>query len=278
MKQITLSIAILLFISLSFTECKKDSSAALLSAVDSCGCNPSGADTCCPINLSNGLIAYYPFNGNANDASGNGHHGTIVGTVQSATDRNGQANSSYSFDGSTGYINAGNFITGLTSFTFSFWVNIDSYTNTDYMTPFCQGPATYPPNQATFAFYTGNELDATGFQGGWNGSPITYYDLRNNNLVLPYGLWRHIVIRYDGVTLKQYINGVLIKQVSASGKTLGNTSNLLIGKGYAYPLSNLVTSFFDGQIDDVRIYNRALCNNEVLELLYRAETASGSRL
>ncbi|MBF0574179.1 MAG: hypothetical protein HQK69_10565 [Desulfamplus sp.] len=48
--------------------------------------------------LSDGLVAYYPFNGNANDESGNGNNGTVDGATMTA-DRNGNANSAYSFDG-----------------------------------------------------------------------------------------------------------------------------------------------------------------------------------
>ncbi|MEI6260974.1 MAG: hypothetical protein WCR46_13855 [Deltaproteobacteria bacterium] len=48
--------------------------------------------------LSDGLVACYPFNGNANDESGNGHHGTVIGGAVLTTDRFGNANSAYSFD------------------------------------------------------------------------------------------------------------------------------------------------------------------------------------
>ena len=47
---------------------------------------------------TDGLVAYYPFNGNANDESGNGHHGTVIGATLTS-DRDGNENSSYSFDG-----------------------------------------------------------------------------------------------------------------------------------------------------------------------------------
>ena len=47
---------------------------------------------------TDGLVAYYPFNGNANDESGNGNHGTVNGATLT-TDRDGNENSSYSFDG-----------------------------------------------------------------------------------------------------------------------------------------------------------------------------------
>jgi hypothetical protein len=53
--------------------------------------------------FTNGLVAYYPFNGNANDATGNGNNGTVVGATL-ATDRFGNPNSAYSFDGASDYI------------------------------------------------------------------------------------------------------------------------------------------------------------------------------
>src|ERR1019366_3185308 len=53
--------------------------------------------------LTNGLVAYYPFNGNANDASGNGNNGTVYGAILT-TDRFGNSNSAYSFDGASSYI------------------------------------------------------------------------------------------------------------------------------------------------------------------------------
>ncbi len=53
--------------------------------------------------LSDGLVAYYPFNGNANDESGNGNNGIVHGATLTA-DRSGNANSAYSFNGIDNYI------------------------------------------------------------------------------------------------------------------------------------------------------------------------------
>ena len=52
---------------------------------------------------TNGLVGYWPFNGNANDESGNGNHGTVNGATLT-TDRNGNANAAYSFDGISNFI------------------------------------------------------------------------------------------------------------------------------------------------------------------------------
>ena len=62
----------------------------------------------CYADLTSGLVAYYPFDGNALDASGNGHDGTIHGSTLT-TDRLGNANSAYSFDGVDDYIDMGSF-------------------------------------------------------------------------------------------------------------------------------------------------------------------------
>src|SRR6185436_8408174 len=51
------------------------------------------------VDLNRGLIAYYPFNGNSNDATGNGHNGTPLNGVQLTTDRFGNSNNAYYFDG-----------------------------------------------------------------------------------------------------------------------------------------------------------------------------------
>ena len=56
------------------------------------------------VNLTQGLIAYYPFNGNANDASSNGNNGSPQNGVQITSDRFGNANSAYQFDGINDYI------------------------------------------------------------------------------------------------------------------------------------------------------------------------------
>src|ERR1035437_6374375 len=73
--------------------------------------------------LTNGLVAYYPFNGNANDASGNGNNGTVNGAVL-AQDRLGASNSAYSFNGSNSAITFSSVpLTQVDNWTLSAWVN-----------------------------------------------------------------------------------------------------------------------------------------------------------
>ncbi|MFC1853526.1 hypothetical protein ACFL27_25325, partial [candidate division CSSED10-310 bacterium] len=76
----------------------------------------------CAADITTGLVAYYPFNGNADDESGTGNHGTVNGAVL-ATDRFDQPDSAYSFDGLNDYISIPHHATlNVSNSTFSAWV------------------------------------------------------------------------------------------------------------------------------------------------------------
>ncbi len=70
--------------------------------------------------LNDGLIAYYPFNGDANDESGNGNNGTVYGATLTM-DRFGNTSSAYSFDGINEYINVGQNINPGVEASFAMW-------------------------------------------------------------------------------------------------------------------------------------------------------------
>ncbi len=59
------------------------------------------------VNLDSGLVAFYPFNSNANDESGNNNHGVVNGPILT-TDRNGNDSSAFEFDGTSNYISVAN--------------------------------------------------------------------------------------------------------------------------------------------------------------------------
>ena len=79
--------------------------------------------------LTNGLVAYFPFNGNANDASGNGHNGTVSGATLT-TNRFGQTNQAYLFGGTSAYITAPFSATVFSNdFTASVWFKASDIAN-----------------------------------------------------------------------------------------------------------------------------------------------------
>ncbi len=197
---------------------------------------------------ANGLVAYYPFNGNANDESGNGNNGTIIGAA-SSIDRFGNANSAYSFDGLNNYIQIPN----------SSSLDING-----------------PSQISICAWAKFSEIKKQGIVGKWGqiGGPqyLLYMDITNKvtfqvqpsggvsgfaSLTTPeINKWYFIVGVFDQSTRKLYFNGSLDNQVSNSYTIVSTTQNLEIGR---YDETN----YFNGVIDDIRIYNRALSAVEI---------------
>jgi hypothetical protein len=209
---------------------------------------------------TDGLIAYYPFNGNANDESGNGNNGTNNGATM-VVDRFGNASKAYGFNGSNAYIDLPE-SQSLTSFTdqltISGWVYMNAYPNSGWATPVvCSGNQ----NDYFFGIYSDGRLYAHLYLStGTNGM--------DGINVVPLNQWTQVTMTYDGVSLKYYVNGILDKTKAVAG-TIGGSpqaENIAIG---AYLYNGNFTSYFNGSMDDIRIYNRALSNVEV-SLLYEA--------
>jgi hypothetical protein len=195
--------------------------------------------------LTNGLVAYYPFSGNANDASGNGLNGIVNGATLT-TDRFGNPSSAYSFNGSSSYISiASNPLLKLTTnLTISIWMNRTSVGGM----LLCKG-------NAEDSYSVG--LTATGAMG---------FNRQNNfNMVLsstatPSNAWVQVVCTLYGTNASIYFNGQFI--TNGTGVTLGTgTGALTIGE-----INSAFPSYYGGSLDDIRIYNRALSSDEVAQL------------
>jgi hypothetical protein len=76
--------------------------------------------------------------------------------------------------------------------------------------------------------------------------------------VLTTGVWYQIAGTYDGTTLKTYVNGVLDRQISVSGSMDSTSYTLNLGK-----TADGTANYFNGLIDDARVYNRALSAAEI---------------
>ena len=217
--------------------------------------------------LNEGLIASYTFDGNANDSSGNGHNGSVSG-VTLTTDRFGDADSAYDFNGSSSVINCGNLINGST-FTVSAWVNIDSFTSSSYMGPWSQASTTVMDTHS-YSLYTATAAGSFGVSMLWADG--TAVDDRIS-YTLPIDEWHMITQTFDGEYLKTYDNGSQINSKYVPGTGIQNGFDFRIGETISFPGSVLAT-YFDGQIDDVRIYDRALSSTEVSELQAIPEPAT----
>jgi len=196
---------------------------------------------------TDGLVAWYPFNGNANDESGNAYHGEINGALLTA-DRFLEPNSAYSFSG-----NCQDRIDMLvpemtenTSFSVSFWAKRN-------------GTGCYNPRM--WEFYGGSRTTQCGWFNDWDsitfsGFPIVGADLENE-------IWYHFALTNTGDTWEAYFNGEFNNLKVDS--TVINSPDLAIGR-----MNHPAWDSFNGEIDDFAIWNRALSAEEVLAL-YNAQ-------
>ncbi|MCB0463438.1 MAG: LamG-like jellyroll fold domain-containing protein [Flavobacteriaceae bacterium] len=191
------------------------------------------------------LVAYYPFNGNANDESGNSLDGTVNGATLT-TDRFGNPNSAYSFDGNDIITVAhNNILNSSDELSFSVWVKPTTLQNAMIL-----GKSNY-----TTATNYLLRTKSTGY------IQFEYKDFANSNsLPLIVNDWNHIAVVSNTDNSKQvYINGALASHTTASSPYGLVTNMLTIG-------ARTGNEFFNGSIDDLRIYKSALSETNVLNL------------
>jgi hypothetical protein len=218
--------------------------------------------------LKQGLVAYYPFNGNANDESGNGNHGSVVGAILSA-DRNGLINKAYSFDGSkSNYIigDCSRFPTGNTPRSVSFWIRARGLGN-----GLSHQILGYGGNGCGQSFNMNIENSDIGpnFIGkyevqGHCRAFQTFTSFPTPNM----DTWHHIVVTFDGSLIRFYHNGVLAftsvgrsMNTFTSGKVfvLGREANESGTTAYSHPVVPGLT----GELDEIWFFSRALTQDEI---------------
>lgn len=214
-----------------------------------------------------GLIRNYTFTGNANDSSGFNFHGDVTNAILTA-DRFNAPNSAYSFNGQTSYIDIPFIGLDLLEYTYSVWANT----------------ATLPPvGTGTIVLAIGtayydqviNTNNSVGVNTGWGGNgynetgPAQYIAYSGESLVA--NEWVHIVMVRDVNKLRCYIDCRLVKT---------DSTNQTHAPGYGFnqlakigARQNNVTKF-NGKIDDLRIYNRALSYNEIILLCEEKQSTS----
>ncbi len=194
-----------------------------------------------------GLVGYYPFNGNANDESGNGNHGVENGNVTLTTDRFGKVDSAYLFDGSFDYINIGSSTDFDFTNNFSVGVWLKSTTLNTLNTLVRKGQYSWSLEIRTIE----------NAQFGADGISAVALGLTS----LADDRWHHVIGTYDGSTISVYVDGVLDDSKSTSGNSVVNGTEVWIGGN-----SQDDNRWFTGTMDDVRLYNRALSMEEVVAL------------
>jgi hypothetical protein len=217
--------------------------------------------------LTNGLVAYYPFKGSAADASGHGNDGIPFNTA-SASDRFGEAFSALAFNGINGSTDASvveipNSIINLgqLGYTLSLWMmpsNVTQVTRTLF------GNANTSVGLEV-GFNNNNEPGTIDFSVGPGNS--FWSSVNNHSPVMNFqaGQWYAVSLTKSNWTYSLYINGQLEDQV-----------NVPAAAGYNFRIEPLIGAYgfdgseafqvFTGNINDVRIYNRAFSSNEIAQL------------
>lgn len=205
------------------------------------------------INLQNGLIAHFPFNGNANDESGNQNNGSTTGATLTV-DRFGNPNKAFNFDGIDDKITLPtSILNNLSQLTFSAWVKCNPYTGTNWPSVLGSYSEYNISNNICLGLWRNSQhlhIEIDTDQGNYGGE---------GELSINWNEWTHIVMTYNGQYLTEYINGI-------KGKSYPATGNL--SQMYSFTIGQVtyVNPFFNGSIDDIRIYNRAINEQEINSL------------
>ena len=221
---------------------------------------------------TNGLVGWWPFNGNAVDESVNTNDGTVNGATLT-TDRFGNANSAYSFDGVNDFIQ----VSHSNSLTFSqneisisIWLYVLNWPQAlenyfickqlnignDQIGLHCYlydgGTTTYPKYVAL--------RYRNGINSAWTSPAYVDQSLTTGN-------WYNFIITHDNNSDKVYFNGNLVDSELSLNIGGTNTGNLFFG------CFHNLTAHYNGKLDDIGIWNRALTNCEIIDL-YNAQLNS----
>jgi hypothetical protein len=233
-----------------------------------------------------GPLFYYPFNGNTNDESGNGNTCTNSGATLT-TDRFGNANSAYEFDGSTSFMEitpASIELKNMTDFSLSMWMKKEGWplatglhpngTNRQYL--FCghTGDKTAPTNTALYKQGLSLAIDYnnnTNTKSFYEYLMESYTPIVSNDTTVNFAIsetWNHIVYSRKGtVTYLYYNNNLIAVKDSMDANISDMFHQLYIGTSNGNNPNFYFTDYgFQGAIDDIRLYNRAISDCEVTSL------------
>jgi len=232
--------------------------------------------------LSRGLVAHYPFDRDASDASGNGRHATNHGATPVAEGNFGGA---FSFDGVDDFVSIPASATGgLKQFTFALWVRTKQRDGKPrgqfWKNPTLIGMATPRPGSRDFGIITENG-NAAYHHGLRSGRDTCFF----SSVRVSDGRWHHVALTNDGSYVLLYVDGRMIRgevvlanrTTAAAGSALQTASGESLTAASAFVGAANDTSqrgaaehFYRGLIDDVRMWSRALSPKEIASIWTRA--------
>ena len=202
--------------------------------------------------LKKGLVAHFPFNGNAKDESGNGNDGQVKGPTLAA-DRHGKPDSAYQFRGPQHIQLPASLPGNGEELTLSLWAKT-STKNPTYWPRLIGGEAAEKSS-----WNIGVHLNRLTDKFIWEVNTVEG-DFNKVGVVVPQDDWFHAVLVYDGARVNTYLNGKVGVSFPSEGKLRPMKYFAMGGMGVDQ------TWNYDGFLDDARIYHRALSVEEVKAL------------
>ena len=201
---------------------------------------------------SNGLVGWWPFNGNANDESGNGNDGTVNGATLT-TDRFGNAGKAYSFDGVNSFIKVLNSShpTGDFDITYSVWINCSDL-NQDRSIISVGLPYGLNARSGIHKYNSGNLVYVV------NGTDYI------SSYLSTLSQWHHIVFSKSSTLVSVYIDGIYFEQGNLLSALNITINDINFGGNGDNQYNN--GEHFQGLIDDIGIWNRVLTDQEISNL------------
>jgi hypothetical protein len=206
---------------------------------------------------TNGLVGYWPFNGNANDESGNGNNGTVNGATLT-TDRFGNPNAAYHFEdigSGMSLIQGNSYLQG--DYTLTFWFKTDQtqlQRILDYRTT-CLGGT-----EQRYTYVLDNDQVRHGYVGNGSPSGYTYGDFT-------YGEWQNVTFVREGSVGRLYVNGAVVDTHTSPLVNITTSTTLVVSsESPCISLFGQNDRRFIGDLDDMGIWSRALTEQEISDI------------
>lgn len=217
--------------------------------------------------LTDSLIAHYSFNGNANDNSTNNFNGQVHGATLIA-DRFGNSNSAYFFDGIDDFIHCGSIldVSSQDTISISAWIYPQKISTNNNFSGLGFGKKT----SGTLQLRVRTDADAR-FQAHHASALEKNSTSNKGDSTFNYDKWYHLVAIYSDNNVELYIDG--IAQSFKGGHDIPHLSKIPQNSVFRIGLSFAnkdEQKFFHGRLDEVRVYNRGLTEQEI-DSLYKGQ-------